>query len=241
MAITAADIVTMALRDLGVIGPVDPPSAEDAAFGLQKLNILIDNMNAKREAIYASDLTLYTLTPALTPHTIGPAGTFVVTQRPVSLEAANWLDTSTPAVRAPITLRNEAWWLRVPVRGMTSEFVTDVFYEPTWPNGELNFWPVPTVAYQVELLTRSVLASMSLTTAFSMPPGYQDAITLTLEEMLIPAFKVAGPQGLRSDAARARARIGSNNITVPEITTRQAGMPGGRGGTKLDWRTREIV
>src|SRR5574343_1563542 len=107
MPTTALDIVTMALRDLGITNAVDPPSAEDAAFALSKLNVLLDNWNAERQAVYEDVFASYTLTPSLAPHTIGPSGTFNVAQRPVSLEGCNLILTSTtPVTRTPITIRD---------------------------------------------------------------------------------------------------------------------------------------
>lgn len=241
MAVTALNIVTDAMRDLGLLNASDPASGDDADFVLTKLNRLVDNLNAEREAIYDASMVVYTLTPALAPHTIGPTGTFVVTQRPVSLEGANLiLTTSTPAVRVPINLRDEGWWLDVRVRALSTSIPTDVFYDAAWPNGALNFWPVPSTAYQVELWTRSVVAELALTTTFSMPPGYRDMITLTLEESLLGPFRVAGPPGLSQDAAKARGRVQANNVTVPTIVTQDAGMPGGRAATHMNYLTREI-
>lgn len=232
MAVTGLTIITDALVECGVHDPVETPSAEDTTFALRKLNRLINNWNAEREAVYASTFLTFTLTPSLSPHTIGPTGaTWTVTQRPVSLEAAHLvLAGSSPVAQIPIRVRDAAWWSTVSVQALTSTIPTDVYYDPAWVNGNLYFWPVPTAAHSVQLWVRAVLAEYALATTFSLPPGYQDAITLTLAEEIGPAFHAPPSLVTIQSAKAARARIFSKNTTAPPLTTRDAGMPGGGSG-----------
>jgi len=233
MATTAQDIVRDALIEIGVLNAVDPMGAEDAAFGLSKLNRILDNWNAQRSAVYASDFATFTLTPLLAPHTIGPAAsspTLTVTgNRPVTIEAANIiLTTSTPTVRTPLVLRDAQWWANQRVRDVPTTLPTDLFYIPNWPLGELYFWPVPTIAYGLELNYRTVLAQLALTDSFNLPPGYQDAITLTLAEDLSGPFRAAVSGQLAQKAAHARAVVFANNDDSPRLVTLDSGMQSGR-------------
>jgi hypothetical protein len=243
MATTALDIVTMALRDIGVLNASDPASGDDAAFGLAKLNLVVDNFNAEREAIYAEELNAYIITPGLGTHSIGPGGTWTAVSRPVRVIAASLADAvMLPTWTERLRMRELSWWQDVYNPSLTAEDPTDFAYLPEWPLGLCVLYPTPTVANAIVLQTQVLLAAFALTTTFSMPPGYQDAVTLTLEEMLLPAFRVPGPAGLPAAAGKARARIQANNSAVPGIVTTDYGMPcGGRSGSKLDWRTRDIV
>ena len=234
MAVTALDVVTSALQELGVTNAVDPPSAEDAALVLGKLNRILDNWNAEREAVYAETFPLFTLTPNLSPHTIGPSGTFVTVQRPVSLDGAQLLISG---IRYPIYVRDVDWWQAQGLKTVTSTIPTNVYYDPTWPNGSLYFHLIPSAAYQVELRLRTVLATpVTLTTAFSMPPGYEDALTLTTAEQSAAALKVPLAQTTLRSAEKARARIFNNNLQIPRLATRDAGLPGG-GSAYFDYRS----
>jgi hypothetical protein len=205
---TALNICQDALFEIGVLAPGESLQAADGAFALGKLNRLIDNWNAERAAVYSDQFEAYTLVPSLAPHTIGPTGaTFTVTQRPVTIEGASViLDNVTPAVYVPIAVRDAAWWDAQTVPDLTAEFPTDVYYEPAWPNGKLWFWPVPTTAYGVNLMTRIVLAELTLASSFSLPPGYKDAITLTLAEDLASPYGAQISQITREKARDARAR-----------------------------------
>jgi hypothetical protein len=238
---TASDIIRDALYELGVLAAGESLQAQDAEYGLGKLNRLLDNWNAERAAVYAQQFVTYTITPLLQPHTIGPTGaTFTVTQRPQKIDGANIiLDTSTPDVRTPLEIRGDDWWRDLPVPEVTGSVPTDLYYSPDWPNGSIYLWPEPTVAYGLELETRILLAALTLASTFSLPPGYQDAITLTLAESLVPAYPSAASilPVVEKMATRARGRVFGNNDVTPRLATVDAGMPGGGSGSSFNYKT----
>lgn len=230
------DICTDALRELGVVNAVDAAGGEDMALAVFRLNRILDSRNAERRGVYASTISTFTLTPSLQPHTIGPTGatwTFA-TARPEEIEAANLVFADT---RSPITLRDKAWWMNLGSPETESDIPTDLYYEKAWPLGKLRFYPVPNAAYEVELLCRVVLAAVAQETTFTLPPGYQEDLTLTLAEDLAAPFRVPAPQTLPMRAAMARARVIRANATTPRICTADAGLPGD-GGNDFDYRTR---
>jgi hypothetical protein len=229
---TMRQIIVNALYKINALSVGEQPSAAEAQDGLTELNLLFDDWNAMRHAVYAQSFDTYTLVPNLLPHTIGPtAATFTVTQRPVSLDGASLiLDTSTPASYQEITVRDWQWWHAQPTPTLASTFPTDVYYQPDWPNGKLFFWPTPQTAYDVELVTRVLLAQVALSDDFSLPPGYQHAITLTLAERLAVQFSRPVTPDLGRQAQAARARVFANNDFTPRIATADAGMHGPSGG-----------
>jgi hypothetical protein len=230
---TIRDICTDTLLELGVVAPGESIEAYQANFVRDKLNRLLNQWNAKRCAVYATVYSSFTLTPSLSPHTIGPtAATWTVTQRPVSIEAISLvLNTSSPAAYIPLNKRDQDWWQAQSEPGITSDVPTDFFYNPTWVNGSVYFWPVPTVAYPVQLQIRTLLDdTVALNDEFSLPPGYQEAITLTLAEKCARAYGRSVTGELANDAGIARAIIFGNNDLTPRIATRDAGMQGPGGG-----------
>lgn len=240
---TWLDVVTQAAQELGYVAGGESLTANDSTFLLNKLNRLLDNWNAERAAVYTDTFNTYTLTPALSPHTIGPTGaTFTAAIRPVSIVSANIVQqTVTPSVRTPLYIADEDWWMANTVRAVTSSIPTALFYQPTWPNGNLYLWPVPTTAYQIELQTRTLLASVTLAGTFALPPGYQDAITLTLAEDSAGALGRPMPSDLQMKAAKARGRIFVNNDYHPRISTVEGGMQSRRSRGSFNWQTGQIV
>lgn len=227
MPVTMRTIVRDALIEIGVLDPDEAATSPEANFGLGKLQRLLNNWNAERRAVYATAFLEFTFTPNLAPHTIGPTGaTFTVPQRPVSIESAYVvLNNVSPAVNIPITVRDASWWDGVIVPALATTYPTDVYYQPDWPNGQLNFWPVPQSAWGVGLMARVLLDdTLTLDQTFTLPPGYQDAVTLTLAEMLATAHGRPVSPELKFGAMRARSRAFANNDQTPRLHTADAGM-----------------
>lgn len=235
MSIVVNAFLRLALAEIRVARAGDVVSPDDQDDALAIFNELLDALNAEERALYTNNITTFTLTPSLQPHTIGLAAntpTFTVTiARPADIKFANLVLTNvTPNVRIPLNLRDEAWWMDQRVRGLTSSIPTDLFYASDWPNGAINLWPVPLTAYGLELNYSTLLAQVAATDTFDLPAGYQQALRLTLAELLAPAFGQTVAQSTKDKARDARARVWGNNDTIPNLCTRDAGMPGGSGG-----------
>ena len=238
MPFTALNLCEDAAREIGVFGEGNSLQPADANFLLGVFNRLLDNWNADRAAVYASAFQSFTLTPSLSPHTIGPtAATWTMAVRPVAITSAALILTGGDLdIYTPIAIRDNQWWAAQTVPDLETSIPTDLYYQPDFPLGKLYFWPVPTVAYQVDLETRVLLAQVSLTTVLSLPPGYRDAMTLTVAEQACRAFGRPVAPDLAASASMARARIKAVNDVTPNLVTQDSGMPGGRG-SYLNWRS----
>ena len=236
--VTGLDVVTDALREIAVVDPIDPIPPEHAAFALGKLNRLLDNWNADGSAVYGETFTTFTLTPSLNPHTIGPTGTWVTTQRPVRLDDGDLslALSGSPVSYSRIVVMDEQAYTGLSMPALTSASPTRAYYVPAWPNGQLYLYPVPSSAASVRVRVRGVLGALTLVSTFTMPPGYRDAVTLTLAESLGPAFGAPVSPDTKDAAQRARGRAFANNDRPRRLRTMDAGMPGGYG-SGFDFRT----
>ncbi len=233
---TALDIVTQAMAEILATNLDETPQAADAEFGLKKLNRLLDAWNADGRYVWTVQFNQYPITPNLQPHTIGPnpvapftaQPVWVVNQRPVKLVEANIiLNTVTPPIRYPMNVRDAAWWAAKRSYAVTGTLPTDVYYEPEWPLGFVYIWPVPLVAYNMELITWALLNEVQLNTTVSLPQGYADALIYNLAVSICPSFgKLADPV-LIGLATRAIQIIWGPNIKAPRMGTKDNGMPGG--------------
>lgn len=230
---TGQDLVREALLEIGVVNPTEALSGDDASYVLSKLNRLFDRWNAMPGAPFVTGLTALTLTSLLSPHTIGPSGTFVLAVRPTAIQAANLLIGT---VRVPITIRKEQWYQGLSLPTLQSTIPTDLYYEPAMPNGKLWFWPVPSAASAIEVWMDGFFAAMTLTDRLVAPQGYRDAIVKTLAEECVVPFRVPMPSTLERLAREARAVCWFNNEEIPDLDTRDGGMPG-CGGGGWDFRT----
>lgn len=224
---TAGAIVQSAMLESNIIASGETMDAADAAWGLEKLQRLIDQINAQRELIYNVNFAQYTLTPNHNPHTIGPSGDFNVAVRPVKIVACSLiLSSGGTAVDLPRPVRDDAWYASLALKNMTSTLFTDVYYSPDFPLGNLYFWPIPTTAVGARLETWSSLVQPpTLNSQLSFPQGYWEFLVLTLAVKLLSSFEKPPNPILVSQQREAQKAIESNNAQSPRIATMDAGMP----------------
>jgi hypothetical protein len=249
------DLCNDAAIEVGILAPGENLDGDTGQWIFRKSNYLLDTWATSKKYVYASAFTNYTLPVNLVVladgsavATIGPApgATYFAVQRPVKiLSASAIINNTSPPVLAPIEIRDSQWWAGVTLPGITSMYPTDLFYNPTFPNGELHLWPVGNTAFGLRLETWVLLSQFGSITdpiqgpgaAYTVPPGYRHAMMLSLAELLggTPS------QSLKGDAAAARAAIFTNNATPANISTLDSGMPGGHEGRRsstFNYRTR---
>jgi hypothetical protein len=244
---TVGQVCLNALYEINVTAPGEQADALEIAFVLSKFCQLVDSWNTQQVYSFASDLISaqppapvgnganFILTPALSPHTIGPpaiapapAPSFlVINERPVRIRSANILLSNTnPIVRFPLEMRDKDWWAKQRVQTIQTALPTDLYYRPDWPLGALFFWPVPNFAYRVEFEIETILqGAVLLTQAFAAPPGYELALTLTLAELLCPSFEKQPSAVLVAAALKARQAIQGVNSAAPRISLDDFGSP----------------
>jgi hypothetical protein len=238
-AVTARplDIITSAYREAGIIDAIEPPSAEEAAWGLEKLQRAFDQHNARRELVFNVSFSLFNLLANHGPHTIGPGGDFNVPIRPVTIVSAAFVlnGGSANPVDRDINMRDDAWWAANPLKSQRSSIVTDLYYSPDSPVGNLNFYPICTVVAPVRLQMWNALPqAIDLQTPLALVQGYWDAIVLDLAVKLCNSFEKPVSPDLRDQWQRAMRIIEANNDKPPRIDT-AGGMPNSNRGGRPDF------
>lgn len=236
---TILNIIEDALLEIGAYGPGDlPVTGSDATLAMRIINRELDAWAALKRFVWVYIFQVFTLTPGHFPNLIGPglaAPDFAWPIRPPRIPgAALILNSSTPNVDLPITMRDKDWWQNQRVKTLSTNVPTDCYYEKDFPNGALNFWPVPATGYGVRLQLPTPILQFALPfdSPFSMPPGYKKALVLTAALRFCRPWGRPIPDGLAADAAQARADVFSNNIKSPRIASADIGGSGGSGGRR---------
>lgn len=219
---TASDIISNAMIEIGVLAAGETLSAEDAVFGLSKLNRMFDNWNTESTFIYGTLLFQGTLTANKNPHTIGLAASTpdftVTTARPPKILSANLVLTDqTPPIYRPLKIVDDDWWMNNPMPSLATQIPFYLWPNYSWPTASLFLWPVPTKAYDIRLDLWTLFSSVALTDVFTLPPGYEDAVTLSLAESLAPSYQKSPSPILVQQAALARGRVKSLNSEAPTM------------------------
>lgn len=237
----ASDLIQSAGYEIAAFSPGEQVPAADALWALEVLQRIIDQWNAKRAMIFSVGFYTYNLTANLGPHTIGPTGNFdtgpAAQYRPVRVSSASFvLNPGAPnPVDLPIQMRDKDWWAANPLKSLTSSIITDLYYDPAQPNGNLNFFPICNTNGVVRLeLWNSLTQALKLTTAIGMVQGYWEALVTTLALALCPSFERQPSPILVARQAAAIKTIFENNDPAPRIDT-ASGMPGTAGTGRPDF------
>lgn len=253
LSYTALDLITDAMIETGAVPPGEPPGSDEAQWAFRKLNNLIDTWSAQKKYVYSYVFNIYTLVAGLSPHTIGPSGvaTFPTNgaPRPVRLESsALLLNISPTTVDFLMNIRDHSWWANNQVKNIQTSVPTDVFYDPTSPDGQLFFWPVPNINYQVRLQFWTAIAEFTSIQdpiggpngPGTLPPGYRNALMLSLAESLLSGEQRDQMPNLAMDAMKARQAIFGNNDKPPRMITRDSGIPSsGKPRPDFNWASGE--
>lgn len=224
----ASELYTSAFREIGIGAPGEALSAEDAAWGLEKLQRLIDRINAREAMIYNVNFSLFTLPTNKQPVTIGPGGDFDIPQRPVKIVSATLVLSSTnPAVEYPLPVRDNQWWRSQAVKGLVSMLPESIYYSPDTPLGNLYPWPIPSQQNQIRLESWvNLIQAVDANTVLAMPPAYWDFIVLQLATDLAPSYDEETLQkaaALAPQLREAKKILQANNIKSPRMSTAEAG------------------
>lgn len=237
----ASDIIQAAFEEIGVLAEGEKVSASYLALGMSRLQRWIDQVNARRELIYSISFLVFTTTGNLAPHTIGPGGNFNMPLRPVDIQSASFLlnsnqyGTGSQTVDLPINIRDAQWWGALPVKNLLTQVITDLYYDPASPLGNLNFWPICTLANPVRLeVWNSIAQPISPSTTLYLPQGYWDATIWSVARKLCPVLNRQFSPDMKSQWNDAMRIIEQNN-DKPPILNLDIGSPNSRKGGRPDF------
>jgi hypothetical protein len=221
--VTAHDVIADALQQLGVLGVGQALSGEDADRGLVALNRLIGRWATHPQTQFVQTRTQYSLTSGDASYTIGSGGDFDQA-RPVNRDFLVSVipdRTETDPLEIPLgrPLSIEEYQA-IPQKTLSGAYPTKVFYDHNWSAGLgiITVFPEPeSSTAALVLYTRTPLTVFAdLTTDYTFPPGYEEAIEYNLAIRLAPLFEKTPSQWLVTNAREALADIKRANFRPAE-------------------------
>jgi len=241
MATTAQDFIDQALLEIGVYQVGETPSSNDRATGLNRLQGMIDAWGADLPSIHVTQRTTYTLLSSTNTVTIGASGADITTTRPVWFIGINYVVPGTnPGVEVPLGQMDDDSYMNLSIKSLSSSLPTQFYYNETFPNGTLFFWP--TVNQNVELALYYPLpvgTPAALGSTLQGPPGYQEAFLYGLALRLCNAYAYPVPQTLPALAMNAYAVMRRPNIQPGLLGVDNALVPTSGGAYNV--RTDQLV
>jgi hypothetical protein len=215
---TALDLITGGMRNIGALEAGETPNAQDANDALQVLNDMLESWSTDHLFIYASVENILTLIPGQYQYLIGTGATFNI-PRPLRITNAFTRITAsgTTGLDYPINIVGRDKYVQIGLKSVMGPWPTILYYDPTYPNGNIYFYPNPSQAGELHLWTDTILADFAnLAQPIALPQGYARAIKKNLALELAPEYgKSPGPM-LVKQAMESKMMIKQLN-SIPDI------------------------
>lgn len=225
------DVLSDALRLAGIGSPGETPSSEDTQIALDSFNGLLEDWSLQNLAVYTLVDAIYALVNGQGGYTIGAAGNFNGV-RPIQIESLFVVYNS---ISYPVKQITNDDFNAIPYKAQTGPIPFVYQYDPAFPLGTVNFWPIPNQALPVTLTANQQLAAAALaSTVLSLPPGYSRALRYNLAVDLCAEYGRDCPPDVQKIATRSMANVKRANMVPQEISVDAALMgldgPGSPGG-----------
>jgi hypothetical protein len=190
MATTAGDIITGALRLIGVVAEGESPSPETASDALSAMNQMIESWNTERLSVFSAQTQVYEWPATEIRRTLGPTGDFVGS-RPILIDDATYFKDPSTGVSYGIKLINQQQYDGIALKTVRSTYPQVLWVNMTYPNIEMYVYPVPTKLLEFYFVSVQELSRPAiLATDLTFPPGYLRAFRYNLACELAPEFGV---------------------------------------------------
>ena len=222
---TPQDIIVLALRSAGVTGVGQSANTDDLSDALAMLNMMVAQWAQKRWLTFR-EIDIAVQCTGAGSYSVGPGGSFN-TPRPDQLEAAfartryggNAIDYPLEIIEA----RED--WNAIPIKSQPG-FPSLVFYDPQFPLGVVNVYPVPSASYDLHLsLKQQITQFATLTENIGLPPQYFEALFYNLALRLAPAYQISVSPIVQQLAAASLNAIRNSNTQIARLSM-PLGLPG---------------
>ena len=130
MAVTVQEFINSTLRLIRVLDSGESPTATESNDALTALNQMIGNWSAAGVPVYQESKDTITLTGA---------SIYPLSFRPVRLTAAQ---VSYSGITFPVAIVPSQQWVLPKDRTATSKFAKELYYDGTFPTGNIYLWPI---------------------------------------------------------------------------------------------------
>lgn len=238
MATVLDALIEPALKELGVLGASETATAGEAADALAALNRMVDAWPAETllNVSFKEPTKTFTMTASVATYGVGPTGGVVLTVRPPTIAHVTVIDTAaTPDIEYPLTELTDDQWAAIPQKLLTSTMPQAWYYNPTFPDGTLHLYPVPTGAnLQGAIYAQDPTVVFAATsTTVSLPPGYLRMIVKNLALELAPSYGREVSPVLFKQAAESMATVKRQNTRPADMEFEAAALCQRGGGYNI--------
>lgn len=201
---TPRTIIKAAHRSLGRIGRGRDMSAEQAADGLEAINMVLGMMNGENLLLPSRTTETLTYSTSASTYTIGSGGA-LDTVRPIQILDAFHRDGS--GVDFALTLMSFRQWGDIPNKS-SSTYPQRLYYEPEYPLGKIHYDYKPPTDLTLHLISMKTITAFSdLDTTINLPVEYDAYLKTQTAIHLASDYGMSVPQEVMYIADKAEKAI----------------------------------
>lgn len=232
---TTRDLIERAYQDLNILDAGTTLGADDANYGLVRLNDWIDQLKLESLFIYSIVRSTWTIVSGTASYSVGSGGAVNI-PRPVSANAIQnigFVDASVSpslerTVGAPLT---EQAYQAVAQKTLQATYPSQWYYTPTYPLGALKPFPIPNISTLTGVIyAPAPVDELGLTDTLALPPGYRRFLRAGLAiEIASGNERAAIPPTVTMAYQEARSAIKAANVRMRDLSLDPAVLTDGRG------------
>ncbi len=213
------DIIQASMEEIGAIDPGQTMTAADLNRAFTSFNQMLDSWSNENLACFA---LLTQTTPLIINkpfYTIGTSGGADIAQtRPLKINQAWLTDLGSADNRFYVEIVDQYDWNLISNLLITSQIPTTLFYDPQFPLGIINVYPIPDggagpyTLNWTSYLQLTDFANPYVNVVF--PPGYVDAFQHNLAVRLYPFFKIPPSPLVLELASETKGIVKRTNIRL---------------------------
>jgi hypothetical protein len=153
---TARDIITLAMKEAGVLGVGQSLLAEDINDGFKLLNNMLSQWQ-KRRWLVPNLIDISAIGNSQISNLIGP-GQYYNSARPDKIQAAYFKQLTGQAGSNQVSYMLRPIWsyenyAQIQLKNLTT-WPQYYFYDAAFPNGNVFIWPIPDQTYEIHLIVK---------------------------------------------------------------------------------------
>lgn len=137
-----------------------------------------------------------------------------------AIQHINIVDTNqNPDLEIPMGPMTDDAYAGIPIKTLTSTYPSQWWYNPTFPLGQLELWPVPSGSgLNGAIYVLTALAEVATSDTVSIPPAYRRMLETALAVEMAPAFERPPSQTLVNAAKMSMMVVKRANVRMSDLS-----------------------
>jgi hypothetical protein len=213
---SATEIITRAMRIVGVLGQNETPNSSEVNDGLVSLNDLLDSWDTDETYIYTIQSSTFPLTSGVNTYTIGIGGTFN-TDRPIIFDS---VVANLQGISYPLKQLNAQDYADIAYKANSTGIPEFYYCDFAFPLSTIYLYGSPSSGLTLTIgKTERLTQFADLTTNYDFPAGYNRLLNYGLALELAPEYGMTLTPEAQFIASEAKANVRNRNLPEPVMKT----------------------